>query len=279
MQYLRKYGVATNIRIPLLRAVGGYATNSHWTPAAGEVVVYKDGVLDGNIDTLPTFVTGSGGLWDFPISATEQTAADVQVMIIASALASDAFSIYNIPQHAIGGVKLTAATGNTITLPNVAPYNTWSADQAKGNVFIPHGGTGANQGGAAIIGYSGLVATLDRTTAITFDSSTVGYIYPGVIQGTDAASRIKSDLISIVGDTAEVNNIKTAFASTPPEVTSVPAATAPIWTRIAWMFAKSRNKIIQVGNVQTVRNDGDTGNIGVATGSDDGTTNVRGKFV
>jgi len=48
------------------------------TLAAGDVVVYKDGVLDGNIDTLPTEI-GSTGILVVTLSATEMTADRVTV--------------------------------------------------------------------------------------------------------------------------------------------------------------------------------------------------------
>jgi hypothetical protein len=48
------------------------------TLAAGDVVVYKDGVLDGNIDTLPTEI-GTSGVLVVALSAAEMTADRVTV--------------------------------------------------------------------------------------------------------------------------------------------------------------------------------------------------------
>jgi len=48
------------------------------TLAAGDVIVYKDGVLDGNIDTLPTEI-GSTGILAVALSADEMNANSVVV--------------------------------------------------------------------------------------------------------------------------------------------------------------------------------------------------------
>lgn len=73
-------------------------------------------------------------------------------------------------------------------------------------------------------------------------------------------------------------NLATAFASTLAEESAVPAANAPVWTKLNWLFAKGRNKMTQTATTQTLRNDGDSGSIGTATVSDDSTTYTRGKF-
>jgi len=48
------------------------------TLAAGDVIVYQDGVLDGNIDTLPTEI-GTSGVLVVALSASEMTADRVTV--------------------------------------------------------------------------------------------------------------------------------------------------------------------------------------------------------
>lgn len=73
-------------------------------------------------------------------------------------------------------------------------------------------------------------------------------------------------------------NIATAFASTLAEESAVPAANAPWWTKLNFMFAKARNKITQTATTQVVRNDADSAAIATSTVSDDGTTFTRGEF-
>lgn len=50
------------------------------TLAAGDVIVVKDGVLDGNIDTLPTTVTSLTRVLTVALSASEMTADRVTVL-------------------------------------------------------------------------------------------------------------------------------------------------------------------------------------------------------
>jgi hypothetical protein len=83
----RKYGVALSgvkkIRIPMLKAGSSdYATDSDWTPAAGDVKVSKDAGAEANIATLPSYTNGA---WEFVLSATEMTAAQTVVKIVDSA--------------------------------------------------------------------------------------------------------------------------------------------------------------------------------------------------
>lgn len=59
---------------------------------------------------------------------------------------------------------------------------------------------------------------------------------------------------------------------------SAPAATASMVTMVHWVFSQCRNKIIQDGSTQTLRNDADDADIASAAISDDGTTFIRGKF-
>ena len=59
---------------------------------------------------------------------------------------------------------------------------------------------------------------------------------------------------------------------------SVPAATASLMAKINWLQALARNKVMQNATTQTLRNNGDSGDIGAAAVSDDGTTFTRGKW-
>lgn len=74
------------------------------------------------------------------------------------------------------------------------------------------------------------------------------------------------------------DNLETAFASTIAELSAVPAANAPLWTAIKWLFHLSRNKVTQTGSLQSLRNDADSGNIATAAVSDSAGTYTRGEF-
>lgn len=73
-------------------------------------------------------------------------------------------------------------------------------------------------------------------------------------------------------------NLATAFASTISELTGIPAANAPIWTAIKWLFLKSRNKVTATSSAETVFADDGVTTVATSTVSDNGTTFTRGEY-
>lgn len=62
------------------------------------------------------------------------------------------------------------------------------------------------------------------------------------------------------------------------EISSIPAATTTLTNMIRLLYSLARNKTMQTATTFTLRNDADSGNIGTATVSDDGTTGTKGKL-
>lgn len=62
------------------------------------------------------------------------------------------------------------------------------------------------------------------------------------------------------------------------EIGAIPAATTTLTNMIRLLYSLARNKTTQTATTFTLRNDGDTGSIGTATVSDDGTTATKGKI-
>ena len=79
---------------------------------------------------------------------------------------------------------------------------------------------------------------------------------------------------------AEVNaEVVDALATdTYAEPSSVPASTTDLAEMIHFIYTMMRNKMTQTSTTGTLRNDGDTLNIGTSTVSDDGTTFTRGEM-
>lgn len=107
-QFIRPYGVAFNVRIPIVKAGSSdFAASADWTPAAGDVKLSKDGGTVANITTLPTAVAGTGSvLWDFSFSATEAQAAEITVQIVDAAVKAvqdQAFSVITDLASKMGG--------------------------------------------------------------------------------------------------------------------------------------------------------------------------------
>jgi len=73
-----KRGVAYSTEICLVSQADTDVFQTTVTLAAGDVVVYQDGVLDGNIDALPVEI-GTSGVLVVTLSATEMTADRVAV--------------------------------------------------------------------------------------------------------------------------------------------------------------------------------------------------------
>jgi hypothetical protein len=97
--------------------------------------------------------------------------------------------------------------------------------------------------------------------------------------GAPTGASVSAD-IAAKPSTADVNaQVVDALATdTYAEPGTVPAATSSLAAKIGWLFTLSRNKRTQTATTATLRNDGDGGNIGQATVSDDGTTFTHGKF-
>lgn len=85
--FLSKYGVARHIYIPIPKAgSANHAVSADWTPAAGDVKISKDGGATANVTNLPTAIAmGNSTIWDFSLTLTELTAAQVVVTIADSA--------------------------------------------------------------------------------------------------------------------------------------------------------------------------------------------------
>ena len=62
------------------------------------------------------------------------------------------------------------------------------------------------------------------------------------------------------------------------ELTGIPAASTTLTNMIRLNYSLSRNKTTQTATTFTLRNDADSGNIGTATVSDDGTTATKGEM-
>lgn len=104
-------------------------------------------------------------------------------------------------------------------------------------------------------------------------------VYDSLISGSDY---LQTDVQEIEGSDAtnQINAevVDTLATDTYAEPGSVPAATSSLKDKINWLFALARNKLTQTTTTQTLRDDGDSGNIGTAAVSDDGTTATRGEW-
>jgi hypothetical protein len=106
----------------------------------------------------------------------------------------------------------------------------------------------------------------------------------------DWANGGRLDLLvdQIISDIAALNDVSTADVNAQmldvlatdvfSELSSVPSASTTIVNMLRWMFLLARNELVQTSGQQTIRNDGDTSDVGTATLSDVSGTATRGKW-
>lgn len=138
MQFIRKYGTASKVRIPIVKASSSdFAVGADWTPAAGDVKISKDGGAAANITTLPTAIAmGNGAIWEFAISATEMQAAEITITVVDSATKA-------VQDQALSIITFGNASGGIVV--------DWSDAVRSGLTALPNANAAA-AGGLVILG-------------------------------------------------------------------------------------------------------------------------------
>lgn len=87
MYLLAKYGTQTAFTFPIAKAGSrDFAATGDWTPATGDTKVSKDGGNVANSTNNPSAIAGTGSVdWTLTLTATELTAAVIDVQIVDSA--------------------------------------------------------------------------------------------------------------------------------------------------------------------------------------------------
>lgn len=153
---------------------------------------------------------------------------------------------------------LAAGGSTTSTFPSTVPP---VAHLLKGCILKTTGGTGGGGTGGAN----------NQARIITaYTSGRVATIEPALETATDATTTFEV----LMTEEAQYAMLMLAMI----EPTAVPDFSAPLAQQLMYMFALSRNKILQTATTQTLRNDADSGNIGAASVSDDGTTFTLGEM-
>ena len=155
--------------------------------------------------------------------------------------------------------NITAGTITTVTNLTNAP--TAGDLTATMKTSVTTAATAATPVAASVTGAVGSVAAGGITAAsIATDAIDADAL------AADALAEIKAQIVAALN------------TDTYAESSAVPAATATLVAKIAWLATLARNKITQTATTQLVRNDADGATVGTSTVSDDGTTTTRGKF-
>lgn len=84
---IRKYGTATTIYFPLIKAgANDFAVSGDYTHSSGDVKISKDGGAAATATNSPSAITmGNGAMWKLDLTATEMQAKTVVVTVIDAA--------------------------------------------------------------------------------------------------------------------------------------------------------------------------------------------------
>lgn len=116
-------------------------------------------------------------------------------------------------------------------------------------------------------------ATLSTTDTNTVGALTLQVVVAGAGPVWHTWYVVEESVFDAYFDSGSAGEVNEAAS----EVSSVPAANASISDKVSWLFAIFRNKTQTDATSFTVRNDGDTADIGSQTLSSDGTTLTREK--
>lgn len=265
MAFLSKYAVARHIYIPLIkRGVVDFAVSADWTPAAGDVKISKDGGAAANVTDLPTAITmGNAAMWDFSLSSTEMTAAQVLVTIADSATKAVEDQQFDIEtygnasaQHvfdlgtAMSGQAVSSVTGAVGSVTGAVGSVTGAVGSVTGAVGSVTGNVGGNVVGsvASVTGNVGgnVVGSVASVTAAVTVSGDFSATMKTSIGTAVAASAVASVTGNVGGNvTGSVGSVTGLTASNLDATVSSRLAsasyTAPDNTSITAIKGKTDN--------------------------------------
>ncbi len=219
---------------------------------------------------------------DAPTGATAITLVTMTIGTFASSGfievdAADMPGVYSlgVPNAALTGadsviIYLKGATNMApvvleIQLTNYDPYDVVRMVMTA----LPNVAAGSAGGVATDTDSNGAVRIVDGTGAREINTN-VGAV--ALVDLVTTTTTVTDD----VGITSTAVNLIWDEAMT--ETTGAPAITASFREALKWMFALSRNKILQTATLTTLRNDADGGDLATSAVSDDATTYTRDEW-
>ena len=183
MVLTRKFNTATVIRIPVVKAGSvDHALAADWTPENGDVLIQKDGGGWNNVTNLPTAVAaGNSATWNFSLTATELSAAIVEIMISDAAIKVVVDSYFQIETFGNASANIMfdlGGAGAGAELLVVTLLTNLSAP-VEGAVVYAHNASGALVG-RANTNASGVAIVNPGPGIITLTASYAGYSIPSV---------------------------------------------------------------------------------------------------
>lgn len=167
-------GSAFSFEVELLSQANTKLIQTSVTLQAGDVVVYKDGVLDGNIDALPVEI-GTSGVLTVTLSATETNANRITVKFSDQAGAQWCdFAVY-IETDTLASV---AAAGDQMALTDSAVDAVWDEILTAATHNVPtSAGRRLRQLATAVIHDGTAVSATTNTITFNADASSMDGAY------------------------------------------------------------------------------------------------------
>lgn len=131
---LRKYGVSTTVRFPLVKASSqNFAVSGDYTHASGDVKISKDGGAAATATNSPSAVTmGNGAYWTLTLTATEMEAAEIIVTIIDAATKAVEDQMVKIHTHGHASAMIVADLSAANLAANVTQFGGSNGTFASG---------------------------------------------------------------------------------------------------------------------------------------------------
>jgi len=209
--YYRKYGVTltggTAISIPMIKAgFADFATNSDWTPVAGDVLVSTDDGTEANIGTLPTYTNGA---WKFVLTGTNLTGKRCRVRIVDSPTKAVEDNFFDVETFGDANALLVFDLGTAMSAQAVASV-TGAVGSVTGNVGGNVVGSVASVTGAVgsvtgNVGGNVVGSTASVTGAVGSVTGSVGSVTGAVGSVTgNVGGNVTGSVGSVVGSVASV---------------------------------------------------------------------------
>jgi hypothetical protein len=245
--FLAKYNTQTTFRFPVVkRGVVDLAATADWTPATGDTKISKDGGNFANTTNNPSATGGTGSVgWTLTLTATELSAAEINVQIVDSATKAIEDQWITIYTYGNASAKIIPDWSDAVRMGLTALPN--AAAEAAGGLYTRGTGAGQiNQPGNGLIDVS-LKAILNTALTETagqiaaafkkwFDvaapvgtvnsipNATAGASGGLFIAGTNAATTVTTALT-----TTFTGNLTGSVASVTAGVTLAASAVQAIW--------------------------------------------------
>lgn len=215
-----KYGTQTSFTFPMVkRGVVDLAATGDWTPATGDTKVSKDGGNFANTTNDPSAVGGTGSIgWTITLTATELTAAVIDVQIVDSATKAVEDQYLKIYTYGNASAKIAADLSDAVRLGLTSLPNA-NAEAAGGLITRGTGAGQVNQDGngridvnlKAIAGATAGATNLDRSAraivrgTVGSSSSTTSIVTSSLDPAASVTDQFKGRVVVFDRDTTTAN--------------------------------------------------------------------------